>query len=452
MGRLLERFAPEEPYVAFAANRIRKRWSEKSESSRSDMRGGSREELASLMDFYTGRTEIERALASRRALGLDAKSKNTVRKTPFSKIHDVTIEPRDYGALASGSGRPSEPVLSPLSRDLPQDTLSMEFATVRDLVRLPRWIDQNFDEIGRALEGQPGHYRLVERYREQLLVQPTKIAEQLGQVAAGAVALVVGDPYLREGTDVSLVFEVKQRDVLETVLTRYVVEAREADPTLETKTSTIEGVEVTLHENSTGSVRRYQAFVGSRLFLSNSAGRMAQLLRIAAGKSPSLAVSEDYRWSRRETPFDGARERGYLFFGDAFVKVVTGARSKILESRRLRAQSELRSVEFAAQLARLMDGTEAASADDLLRSGWMRPEDLVHFDGQKNHLHSGGGGEERLGARNGARSHRRYRGRDRRRSGSLRVRILSLRLRARMEQIRSTRRVSSCFAANATTI
>lgn len=378
LSHLLEHLAPYEPFVAFATSRIRSRSAANPPKSRPS-RGSTHDELRSLMDFYTGRGEIERTLQTHRGLGLPRPGFRP--SVALAKVRGVEAPKRDYDALVGADPSLAQrPQLGPLAKLLPREAIAIEFPSIQDLVKLPRILDERFDEITRALERQPGSYRLVERYREQLIIEPSKLSEQLGHIAVGAVAMVIGDPYLREGTDVSLVLELRQRNLVEGVLARYVENARIKHPNLELKKLSLEGTDVTVRSTPDGQIRQYSAWVENHLFLSNSPKRLAQLLRIARAAEPALADAADYRWARRVCPFDARKERAHLFFGDDFVASVTGPRSKVLEARRTLAQSELRAVDYAALLHAMVEGAPAKDTVELLKAGWLTRKDLKHFD------------------------------------------------------------------------
>jgi hypothetical protein len=378
-AEFLQNLAPSEPAVAFAFGRILRRQGA-NVTFQDERRGSPNADLSALMDFYTGRGEIARTLQSDRAMGLTTTSFRP--SVSLTTIRGVEAPKRDYAALI-GADRSlaATPVPGPLAKLLPRDLVAIEFSSIKDLVQLPKFFDERFDDIARALEGQPGSYRLVERYREQLIVEPSKLSEQLGHVAVGAVALLVGDPYLREGTDVSLVLEVRQRALVESVLAKYLDNAKAKHPNIETKTLQLDGTEVIYRGSPDGRIRQYSVWDGGHLWLSNSPKRLTQLLRIAHARESSLLNAEDYRWARRVAPYDATKERAHLFFGDEFVAHITGPRSKILEARRIVAQNELRAVEHAALLHAILEGAPARDKSELLKAGWLTQKDLKHFDG-----------------------------------------------------------------------
>jgi len=373
-------FADDEPLAAFVAARM-SRSVAGGKLAKDIVRGRShtRSDLADLMEFYTGRSEVRRTLQTDRGLGIAAQAQpNTI---AIASIQGVEHEERDYRKLLSADTGARTFVPHPLAAAVPSDALVLEFASIRDLVTLPQRIQQRLGQILGAIELRPGDDKLLERYREQLLLEQTFLAEKLGHLAIGAAVLVIGDPYLREGSDLSLVLQVRERQLLETALAGFVVAARHAHPELESKQILLVDTPVAVHQTPDGQLRRFQAWVDSELLLSNSRQAMMKLLELRRDKSRSLAQSADYQWARSIAPYATEAEQAHLFFGDAFVEKITGPRSKILESRRMRALAELRAVEYAAHLFGWMQGNPPKSLSELLASGWLTKSDLVHFDG-----------------------------------------------------------------------
>lgn len=376
----LRRQGEGEPFAEFAAARVEQRQRLLDRKPLVDgSPGAPPNTLGDLMDFYTGRSEIRRTLQTHRGLGITRSSR--AKTLSLAALRGVEHDARDYRALLAGASGVQKYGPHRLAESVPSDALVVEFPTIKDLVTLPGLLDAKLGLILTALEGQPGGTSLLGRYRTQLILEQTKLGERLGHVAIGAVSLVLGDPYLREGTDVSLLFEVRERKLLEAALAEWVAHARTARADIEAKNLTIAGVPVALLATADGRIRRYEAWIGSDLILSNSQRGIERILDVRRNKVPRLSASADYRWARSLAPYQAEAERAFLFYGDAFVEKVTGPRSKILEARRTLAQSELQSVEYATLLFGQMQGKLPKSLDELLASGWLTRADLVHFDG-----------------------------------------------------------------------
>lgn len=335
-------------------------------------------DLAELMDFYTGRSQLLAAMAIQRGLGKVSPGQPRIK---LSTLKGVTAPTRNYDALIEALPNPSGQKLDPLAKHLPADALIAEFGTLRDLVTLGRDLDQRFGAITQALEGTPGPNWLQERYREQLAVEVDVLAEKLGHLAVGSVALVLSDPYLREGSDVSLVFEVRDQALFAAALEAHGKRAKANHPDLTESRVTIDGRSVLLLSTPDGSIRRYQIELPRVTVLTNSHGAMKRLLAVQDGRAKGLASSPDYRYARTVKPYDGLAESASVFLGDAFMAQITGPRSKILEARRVRAQLELQAVDSAALLFGWMQGEPPSSLQQLVESPWLAPEDLKHSDG-----------------------------------------------------------------------
>jgi len=175
LARWFEVSANHEPFAAFAAARLRHRFSKGNvaHSAHPDRAAPGRVELSELMDFYTGRSAIADSLQTQRGLQL-------------SKIRPLLTEPLtsvlpngtrgEVTSMSLGNGG-SAVVLgqscigcSPISEYLPADALVIEFATLKDLVQLPNLLDGKLGPLLRVAEASGGSSHLVERYREQLAI------------------------------------------------------------------------------------------------------------------------------------------------------------------------------------------------------------------------------------------------------------------------------------------
>jgi hypothetical protein len=369
------------PFMSFARGRIIQRFAKPADKkpmnawqSRSE-----RTDLARLMDFYTGRSSVRDSLQSDR--GLQLSSKTGPLTVDPATIHVDAPSERDYEQLVEKSMPANVPVLSPLAQALPADVLVIEFATLRDMIQLPRLIDERLGSILRVAEGAGGSNHLIERYRTQLGVELDGFAETVGQFAVRSIAVVLGDTYLREGTDLTLVFRAENPALLETVLANHLARAKSRNPNIVTTSETIAGETVNVNSSPDGAMRRYEFGYGDLRILSNSRAGISRLVQAKRGKVAKLSDDKGYLGARRLAPYDSKQERAFVFFGDAFVANVIGPRARILESRRMRAQSELEAADNLALLYGWFEGKPAKAKADLLESGWAAKSDFVHADG-----------------------------------------------------------------------
>jgi hypothetical protein len=138
-------------------------------------------------------------------------------------------------------------------------------------------------------------------------------------------AVVMSDPFLREGTALAVLFP-------------------KGSPT----GFLVKGV-LGNHRSKDGRVTRFVGEVGDHVAMATSRKAIEVLKGVAKDPSRSLAEMSEYRLMRSKLP-PVAGEASFLFLSDHFVRRMVGPRLKILESRRLRCAANLHTITNAALL------------------------------------------------------------------------------------------------------
>ena len=87
------------------------------------------------------------------------------------------------------------------------------------------------------MQQNPEDRQLSRRYQRQLGLRPSGLAEVLGHTAVGEVALVGSDPYLREGSDVTMIFKIRQQTLFDTELQKQLLGYKAEVPGLASSTA-----------------------------------------------------------------------------------------------------------------------------------------------------------------------------------------------------------------------
>jgi hypothetical protein len=219
-----------DPTLAYAAARAGKLADPK--LPRADVAGGPapRGDLGEMMSLYTGVTSAEEALQTDRGLRVraDAKAVTKARTVALSAIEGVPLPSHPWAAMIAE--KKLTPKVEALAALAPADALYLHFGDIRTFVTLLRDVDRFLAPAARALEMSPGEWGLAERYEAQLAVERTGLAEKLGHLAVRSVGVVVGDPLLREGTDVALLFDLENETLLNGVLATFAANAKARHP------------------------------------------------------------------------------------------------------------------------------------------------------------------------------------------------------------------------------
>ena len=341
-----------------------------------------RGDLGEMMSLYTGLTSAEEALQTDRGLMVreDPKAAAKGRRVPLASIQAVPLPSHPWAQMIAEKGL--KPAIEPLASVAPADAIYVHFGDMRHFVRLLKDVDAWLAPAARALEMSPGEWGMAERYERELAVERTGLAEKLGHLAVKGVAVVLGDPLLREGTDVALLFDVGNEALLEGALGAFAANARARRPDATTGTVTILGRPVAVLSTADGEIRQHRVRVGNVEIVANAPEAVQRILEAIDGKRPSLARTGEYQYFRGLYPHRTGR--GFAFLSDAFVGRVTGPAFKIAAARRMSAAADLRAVSGAALLHGLLDGELPAGADAtaLIASGMAAKTDFVHEDGR----------------------------------------------------------------------
>src|SRR5262249_42651570 len=118
------------------------------------------------------------------------------------------------------------PAPEPLAKLVPHDNYYVAFKSVRKFLEFNDQLDEWGTTLIRAYEVTSRDYGLKERYERQLCLRSTGLSRTLGPALIRGVALTGNDLYLREGSDLSFIFEVNNRALFLTAVEPFLEEVR----------------------------------------------------------------------------------------------------------------------------------------------------------------------------------------------------------------------------------
>jgi hypothetical protein len=203
----------------------------------------------------------------------------------------------------------------------------------------------------------------------------------LGPEVVEDFAVTGSDPYVHEGTDVTLIFRLKSPLLFRAALAKALATHGAAHGGTQSSSFTHEGVTVEVARSPDGRVRQHHAVVSDFELVSNSPAAIRRVISAILGKSPKLADEPDFRYML-------ARDLGVPadllgFVGDRFVASVVSPAQKIAEARRQVALAELSSAPVAALLYGWLHGKSPPDKQELVRSGLLAATELKHQDGAR---------------------------------------------------------------------
>lgn len=342
--------------------------------------------VAEVMSLYTGVASMEEALQIDRGLRLGAESL-TQATVSLSELTPVPLAAHPWDALLAQ--RPA-PVIEPLAAYVPEAFLYAHSGSVGQALAVLDDLDDLIVPAGVFVDRHPGQSRLAARTEEALMVERGDVERLLGGLAVSAFAIATSDPFLADGGDVSLLYQVKDRGLFDASLATYASHARERYADLASRELEIGGHEVVVTATPDGSVRQHRVDLGAVTILSTSRAALERLIAVADKRAPALADAKDFRYFRTLYPA-GSDESAFVFASDAFVAAAVSPRARVLAARRRAAAADLEAIDHAALWHVLLEGPVKdgagpggalpAGAEALVKLGVVSRKELVHGDG-----------------------------------------------------------------------
>jgi len=292
------------------------------------------------VDFYS---LLSGGLAIRESLQLDTirSADDSCRDTDIRILTPPQIDSHPYNEMIKGK----EPVLFKLDSFIPQEFYSVHFS---DTTRALDFFDY-LNEVGGGLHSRftmtPVEFDIKNKIMTQLALKENKEARAFYSKVIEEMTITGSDPFVIEGTDVSLVLKIKIPVMFNSTIARYRKEFRKKFKA-EMKTINVAGVSA---EFLTAGYRKVNSILvrlpGDIVVISNSVKAAERVILTYKKKHTSLADAPDYRYMR--TIYRGERksEDGFIYLSEAFIRHLVSPELRIKEARRMAAAVKLATLE-----------------------------------------------------------------------------------------------------------
>ncbi len=299
------------------------------------------ERVPDLYGMMTGLTAVQEALQ------LDAwrdREEQPGPKVKLSTLEGPHVASHDYDALRKGV----EPRVFDSASVIPADTFALHFSSADAVFTVVDLLDAWGTDLSHALEGFARDRGTKERFFTQLALPRDDFSRLYASRAVEAVSIIGHDPFVREGTDLTVVLTVKDAGAVKLAAMASRAQAKSKRPDAVESTEKYQGVELTTLKTADRALSTTFAESGRFVFVGNSAAGVKAALDAQAGRVPSMAKAADFRYLRTLYA-DG--EDAFVFLSDAFVRSVVGPRWKIGARRRMECASNLQLIEYARLVA-----------------------------------------------------------------------------------------------------
>ncbi len=276
-----------------------------------------------------------------------------------------------------------KPALEPLASFIPADNYYVHFRSLSKFIEFGELLDQWGTSVLRVYEVKSRDCQLRQRYERQLCLKTSALGKVLGPALVKGLAVTGNDPYLREGTDVTVIFHVANRPLFLTAVGTFLEASRqEHGKRLREGTEKYRDIPIESFVTQLREVSLYRAVLGDFVVYSNSPVGIRRALDAHAKTGKCLVEASDFRYMRTLFPAEDEKEDGFVYLSDAFIRQLTGPASRIKEKRRLEALTSMQMLTNAALFHAWETGKLPANQAEVLAGAGLRPEDVAVPEGK----------------------------------------------------------------------
>ena len=332
---------------------------------------------ADLYDMLTGSLAIQESLQNQVLRG-DAKPGDFTRH--ISEVTKPTLKSLDHARWLEHKRAASKAPLATLpdlARLVPQDQYFAHFNSARAATEVLDLATDLGDSVFRLFTIRARDDRLPEKFEEQLCLKRDALTRLVSDGAVSEVAVTGSDPFVKEGTDLTLLMRVAGPLPFAAAEAAWLAAARLRHPELEERSFNYRGHKIDARYTNDRQVSSFVVRHQDIVLYSNSHAAIRRVIDAAEGKLPRLSDAVDARHVAAVLPPLSDPDHGYLLLGEAFLRRMVGPEVKIAEKRRLQCFNNLVMLNNASLFYRMEYGRSPASLNDLIQGRFVDPAKVI---------------------------------------------------------------------------
>jgi len=334
-------------------------------------RNRSRRESPDLYSVFTGAAAIQETLqlelldaAPRRSNSQNASAK-VVEDVPLSTLQGPQVKSHPFKEMLKGRN----PALPVLASYIPDDQYAVFFSDINKQIELADLMDEWGGNLLRQVESSAQDFKVREKVSRQLCLENSMLTRMFGDRVVADMAITGSDPFLKEGTAVTVLFSLKDAGRFRKQLEKQYAEASRSRGAVRS-VSELHGRSVMAAVSADRRVSSYAVITKNLAVVSTSQAALERVLAVEAKQAPALAQADDFRYMRTIFPQDAKEEDIFIYLSDAHIRNLVGPRWKIAEARRMQCSANMGLIANA----RLWFKTEkrrGAPTDELVAGGYL---------------------------------------------------------------------------------
>jgi hypothetical protein len=270
-----------------------------------------------------------------------------------------------------------KPQVPAITKLVPSDQYLLRFKSMKSLGESMDLATEWGDSLLRLYTVQARDHRQQEKFEEQLCLRRKGLEELHADKAISEVALTGADPFLLEGTDLTVIFKVTKPELFEKESRAWLEDTRNRHADLVKRDFNYRGHKVVAHYTNDRVVSSFVVRHKEYFVYSNSHRAIRRVIDAAISVGTSLHDAQDFRYVTTLLPPSEDDKTGYFYASEAFIKRLIGPAAKIAEKRRIQCFNNLIMQNNASLFYRLEYGRSPESLSELIEDGFVDAKRIV---------------------------------------------------------------------------
>jgi hypothetical protein len=306
-----------------------------------------REEGPDLYAMTTGALAIQESLQLEEMTG--RREIPSDRGVPIESLKGPSIKSHPFHEMLQGR----TPKIFPVAALVPYDNYYCHFTSISKEIAASDLVKQWGTSLLRSLTVSARDSDVPSRYTDQLCIDISELTRLFGDFVIGEIAITGGDPFLRVGSDMAVIIEVKNRGIFDAMMKSYKGKMLKANSDAKESKGSYEGVPIRSVVTPDRRISSHSCYLGNYKVYSNSLDTLQLIINTHGKKGKSMAENLDFQYMRTIFPGTAEAEDGFIYMSDSFIRKLLSARWKIEGQRRIICVNHLRMIANAATMYRM---------------------------------------------------------------------------------------------------
>jgi hypothetical protein len=374
---------PGDPYLQYVALQLARRENsnaveeeiEHSITSRWGNRvSAGRRDQVDVFSIFSGALAVQESLQLDTMRGADRERDNK-KSVAISSLKGPEVQSHPWDAMLGNS----KPDVSALSHYIPADYYLVEFSSLNKLLETMELKDLWGTHLFSQAANDAKSPQISERLKGQLAIETNPLLRPFYDMIVEEVAVTGSDLFVNEGSDVTLLFQIKQPGVFQTRMDGFLDNGERAHPGAKRETGTYMDVSYVALTTPDRQLNVISAYPAPNLHIrSNSLAAFRHVIETIKGKAApgALADTKEFQFIRTLMPRGAKEEDGFVYLSDPFIRRQVGPEVKLTELERITCYNHMRMLSHAALLYRTETGQAPESIARLVEAKCLPKEFL----------------------------------------------------------------------------